>query len=55
MKAKYRIKIMQETTKAKTMRNFTKEEDDELSYNTRQKQKEIDKKINFLKGLCKLL
>lgn len=55
MKAKYRIKIMQETSKAKIIRSFTKEEDDEISYNTRLKQKEIDKKINFLKGLCKLL
>lgn len=55
MKAKYRIKIMQETSKVKTMRSFTKEEDNKISYNTRLKQKELDKKVNFLKSLCKLL
>lgn len=55
MKSQLRIKIMKDNTKARELRHISQELGGATGFNIRLQQKEIDKKIDFLKGLIKVL
>lgn len=55
MKTKLRIKIMQDNTKARELRNLSQGIGGSLGFDIRTKQKELDKRIDFMKGLIKVL
>ena len=55
MKTKLRIKIMQDNTKSRELRHISQELGGSLGFNIRIKQKELDKRIDFMKGLIKVL
>ena len=55
MKTKLRIKIMQDNAKARELRHISQALGGSLGFDIRTKQKELDKKINFMKGLIKVL
>lgn len=55
MKSQLRIKIMQDNTKSRELRHISQELGGSLGFNIRTKQKELDKRIDFMKGLIKVL
>lgn len=55
MKSQLRIKIMQDNTKSRELRHISQGLGGSLGFDIRTKQKELDKRINFMKGLIKVL